>query len=55
MVLTIIANINAKTLLKPKKHNKLMQMCNPPIDPKLEFIKSKVDCAPPKGYKKMMG
>ena len=53
MVLTIIANINAKTLLKPKKHNKLMQMCNPPIDPALELIRSKVDHYPPEGYKKM--
>jgi len=54
MVLTVIANINAGCLLKPKKENKLMAQCNPPVDPLLELVKSRVDCRAPNAYKQMI-
>jgi hypothetical protein len=40
----VLANINAGMMLKPKKKNKLMEKLNPPIDPSLNEIPSRIDC-----------
>ena len=43
--LTVLANINAGMMLKPsKKKNKLIEKLNPPVDPTLSNIASRIDC-----------